>query len=201
MAKKKARELIKNYEDKELSSGVMVRIRPFPPGLFESINTQAFRLYPNPVPPKKIIKVVDGEEEIDDVNNPEYLKTMQEIERKRSNLLGEAVLDLCIEVLDFDQYENVIKRLQRYSGDFPEDKDERRLKFLTDFALRTKGDYEIVMVSATTQTMVDDPEVRERIEFFRGQVARATDNGADASGSDEAERLDMESTPEGTVSS
>lgn len=189
---KKARELIKNFEERELSSGVMVRIRPFPPGLFESINSQAFRLYPDPVAPKKTIKVVDGTEEVDDLSNPDYLAAVEEVGRKRSGLLGEAVLDLCVEV-DIEPYAAIIKRLEKYSGEFPDDPEERKLKFLTDYALRTKGDYESVMVSATTQTMIDDPEVAERIEFFRSQVAGAKANGTTPSSPDEKQRLAMES--------
>lgn len=191
---KKARELIKNYEEKELSSGITVIIRPFPPGLFESINTQAFRLFPDPQPPKKTIAALGGEEVIDDTNDPGYLQAVAAMQTKRSNLLGEAVLDLCVE-LDLEPYRDTIRRLEKYSGDFPDDPNERRLKFLTDYALRTKGDYEAVMVSATTQTMIDDPEVSERIELFRGQVAQSANNGAVTPGPDAAKRLAVESAP------
>lgn len=188
----KARELIKSESGEEvcLSSGVVVRVVPFPAGLWERINEKALKQFPEPIPPKKTIKVVDGTEEVDDLSNPEYLTAKSESESARSNLLGEAVIDLCIK-LSLTEWEEQIKRMEKYTEPYPPDPEDRRVRFLTDYALRSKGDYEKIMVSAITQMAIGDKDIGERLSNFRSEMARATDNGSTPSGATEVVRLDI----------
>lgn len=189
----KARELLNlngnGSNERIMSSGVAVIVMPFPAGLWEEINIKAFQQFPDPEPPKKKIKTIDGFEEIDDLTNPEYLESKKTANNSRQNLLGEAVLDICVMIPDFEQHEPAIKKLEKYSSKFPDDPDERRLEFLTRYALRTRGDYEIVMADAITQMMVSNPEVAERLAFFRREVERATALDPDAPGSNDGVQL------------
>lgn len=191
----KARELLNEKQVGEtytLSSGVTVQVVPFPAGLWEKINRKALHDFPDPEPPKKEITVVDGTEEVDDLLDPDYVSAKAEAERQRSNLLGEAIIDLCIQV-DLSQYEAKIKHLEKYDLEpYPEDNEEKRVRFLIDYALRTRGDYETVMVSATTQMTISDPEVAERLKSFQREMEGTTDNGNSPSGSVEVERVEVQ---------
>lgn len=181
----KARELIEETVESEvtLSSGVTIKILPFPAGLYRKIQKKAMQDHPEPDPPQKTIEVVDGTEEIDDIENEDYQAALAAAQTARNNLLLEAILDLCVEV-DMDRWQPVVKRLAHYDVDFPEDPIEQKIEFLNMYALRTRGDYELVTVIATAQTIASDPEVAERIKTFRGQMARTASNGADASSAD-----------------
>lgn len=181
-------------EEIVLDSGVKVRVSPFPAGLYEKVQAKSFVDFPDPIPPKKIIKVVDGEEEVDDLHNAEYLAEKDEVERKRNTRLGEAVYDICVEVIDMEKWEGKIKRLEKHQGPFPEDPDDRQLEFLTSFAMSTAGDYEKVTTSAISQTMIKDPEVAERLDQFQNQVERASSAGAQPSGPNDTQRLGIQST-------
>lgn len=193
----KTREMLKSGpEELTLSSGVTVHVAPFPAGLWASLNSTGFERFPDPEPPRKTVEVVDGTEEVDDLKDPVYLAAKAEAERERNNLLGEAIIDLCVQV-DMEPWAATVKRLERYTGKYPRDEDDRRVKFLTEYALRTRGDYEAVMVSATTQMMVSDPEVAARLKFFRREVEGAAGDDADAPGADEGERVDVQPEAEG----
>lgn len=184
MAKQRVRELNGNgtgSEEITFSSGVTVTMLPFPAGLWQEINIKAFRDYPYPPPPKKVIKALGGEEEVDNLEDPAYKAAVLEVDQKRNSLLLEAILDVCPQV-DLAEWEPKIKRLEKYSDPFPEDPEDRRIEFLTRYVIRTKGDYEKLMVSAIAQVLIDDPEVAERVAYFQRQMERAAAPGADAPG-------------------
>lgn len=192
----KARELLETGPEKiTLSSGVTVRVAPFPAELWSDLNAKAWKEFPDPDPPKKVIKVVDGTEEVDDEADPSYVKAKKEARKARNNLLGDAIFDLSVEV-DLDQYTGQLKRLERYT-DLPEDPDDLRIAFLKKYALRTIRDWEAVTVSAVSQMMVSDPEVAERLKFFRREVERAAAADADAPGAAEGERVEVLAEAEG----
>jgi len=185
MAKAKEAKFV--GESKTLSSGVTVVVIPFPPGLLQRINSD----HPDPVPPKKTIKVLDGTEEVDNLKDKDYLAERESVTNQRNSLLGEAVIELCVEV-DLAKYASQIKKLEKYTSPYPEDLDERRMRFLQEFALRTRGDYETVITSAITQIAISDEEVQERIATFQSDLSRNTPNGAKAPGFDEGVRLEVE---------
>lgn len=190
----KARELLQQKEQGErrvMTSGVEVLVRPFPSGLWEKINQRALKDFPEPIIPKKTIEVLGGTEEVDDLNNPEYLVQKQKVTNQRNNFLGEAILDLCVEV-DLEKWEKEIKRIERYSDPYPTDLDERRLRFLSDYAIRSAGDWQFVFASAIEQAQATEPEVAERIDSFQHKVAQSGSNGAAPSGIDEVKRLDLQ---------
>lgn len=185
MAKAKEAKFI--GESKTLSSGVTVIVIPFPPGLLQRINSD----HPDPVPPKKTIKVLDGTEEVDNLKDEGYILAKEEVTRERNSLLGEAVIELCVEV-DLGKYASQIKKLEKYTSTYPDDIDERRMRFLQEFALRTRGDYEVVITSAITQIAISDQEVQERIATFQSDLQRSTPNGTQAHGTNEGVTLEME---------
>lgn len=173
-------------ESKTLSSGVTVVVIPFPPGLLQRINAD----HPDPVPPKKTIQVVDGTEEVDNLKDESYLTQKEEVTQQRNSLLGEAVIELCVE-LDLAKYAKEIKKLEKYTSPYPDDTDERRSRFLSEYALRTRGDYEVVITSAITQIAISDEEVQERIKSFQGQLSQRATNGAKAPGVNEGIGLEV----------
>lgn len=194
MKKGTSAQLNENYKEKTFSSGVTARILPFPAGLFEKIGSKVLEDYPEPLPPKKVISVLGGTEEVDDLENPEYKQKAEEAKRLRDNetarLIGEATLDFCL-VIDLDAYEDTIKRLEKYGDKFPTNPDERRIRFLTEYVMRSKGDYESASWWAIELMSVSDKEVAERISSFQNNVARSkpADNGT--SGANEVERVEM----------
>ena len=186
----KAKEATNKFigESKVLSSGVTVIVIPFPPGLLQRINSD----HPDPVPPKKTIKVLDGTEEVDNLKDEGYILAKEDVTRERNSLLGEAVIELCVEV-DVTKYASQIKKLEKYTSPYPDDLDERRMRFLQEFALRTRGDYETVITSAITQIAISDEEVQERIATFQSDLQRSPSNGAKAHGANEALTVEVES--------
>lgn len=174
-------------ESKTLSSGVTVTVIPFPPGLLQRINSD----HPDPVPPKKVIKVLDGTEEVDNLKDEGYILEKEKVTQERNSLLGEAVIELCVEV-DLGKYAKQIIKLEKFTSPYPDDDDERRLRFLQEYALRTRGDYEVVITSAITQIAISDEEVQERIASFQSELSRPATNGAKAPGADEALALEVE---------
>lgn len=181
----KARELLSNGtgpKQRTFASGVTATILPFPAGLFEDLQAKAFQDFPDPIPPKKKIKVVDGEEEIEDKENPDYKAAVQQAENGRYLMLLEAVIDLCIP-LDLTPWETTIKRLEKYSSKFPDDPDERRIEFLTRYVLRGQADYLDVFTDAMAEMFLGDPEVAEKLKSFQDRVERPAASSNAPSGS------------------
>ena len=179
------RELLKSGPEQiTLSSGVTVTVSPFPAGLWWDLHARALEQHPDPEPPTKTIDVVDGTEEVQDLDNPDYLEALALANRERTNIQGEAIIDLCVDV-DMEPYAATIKRVERYIGQAPKEDDERRVWFLTKYALRGRADYEAVMLAATAQLMTSDPEVANRLKSFQREVEGATDPDADAPGAAE----------------
>ena len=187
------------------SSLVEVKILPFPSRLWTEVQQEAFELYPDPEVPKKVIKTIDGEEEIDDHDDGEYLAGKARAERDRYAHLGDAVLELCV-TFDEDKYRRIILSMAKYTSKYLVDNDgeyildasgnpqklgeeeyqeKLRMNFLKKYALRTRQDYELLMVEATTKMIIEDEEISARIEFFRGQMARSTNSNGTASGTTE----------------
>ena len=186
------------YEEIIPSSGVPVKITAFPASLWTRINMRAHEEHPDPDPPKKTINVLNGTEEINDLNNPDYLEQKQEAENDRGRILGEAIIDLCVH-LDVAKYKNIIKRLEKHIGEnYPKDLDDRRVMFITEYVLKNSRDYEDVTWSAISQMMITDKEVADRLKFPEGDVARSTSANPDASGSNAIEQLELESKDAGT---
>jgi len=183
----KAKEAKFIGESKTLSSGVTVTVIPFPPGLLQRINSD----HPDPVPPKKIIEVLGGTEEVDNLKDEAYVLEREAVTTQRNSLLGEAVIELCVE-LDLAKYAKEITKLERFTSPYPDDTDERRMRFLQEYALRTRGDYEVVITSAITQIAISDEEVAERIATFQTDMARSSPNGHKAPGADEVKRVAVE---------
>jgi hypothetical protein len=82
---------------------------------------------------------------------PKTKKDRQKVKAERDNWLGERLLgyllDLCLD-LDLEPWEPTIKRLEKYTGPYPEDPWERRGQFLTDYALGKGSEYTDLLVMA-----------------------------------------------------
>ncbi len=191
---KRVRELNGNgsrpKDELTFSSGITVQMLPFPAGMWEEVNIKAFEDFPDPSPPKKTVNVLGGTEDVDDLENPQYKADVKKVGEERTGLLLEAILDICPQ-LDLSQWEPRIKRLEKFTRPFSEDVDERRIEFLTRYVLRTKTDYENLMLSAVSQILVDDPEVSARIQYFQSQVEGAAASYTDAPGAPEGQRVEV----------
>lgn len=200
MSKKNGRgpeiQSVQSWQEETLSSGVTVKILPFPARLFDNIQRRGLEKFPEPVPPKKVITVLGGTEEIDDLANQDYLneKARAKAEREQwtGGRIGETVLDACLQI-DMAPWEAKVKSIEKIIDEpAPTDPEERRAFFLENYALRGKADYERVTTTAMSLMMVGDSEITERMESFRSEVARAGANDAQASSPDEVKRLDVE---------
>lgn len=189
-------EMVDASQTEILSSGVKVTVLPFPARLHDSIQAKAQEKFPEPKPPKKIIKVAGGTEEIDDLNNPTYLEEKKRIRTERDlwvgQRVGENVLDLCI-LVDVEPYQYIIKKLEKSLEEpAPVDSDELRDYFLTHYALRGRADYERVTSVSLTLMAVGDSEITARMDSFQREMARAADNNPQTSSPDEVERVEVE---------
>lgn len=181
-----------SFEEIVPSSGIPVKVTAFPASLWTRINLRAHDEYPDPDPPKKTIKVLNGTEEVDDINDPDYVKEKETAEHERGRILGEAIMDLCVH-LDVDKYKVLIKRLEKHIGEkYPKDIDDRRIMFITEYVLKNSKDYEDVTWSSISQMMITDKEVADRLKFPEGDVARSTFTDLDASGSNAVQQLELE---------
>jgi hypothetical protein len=183
-------------ESRVCSSGVKIWVRPLPAILLRRLETKISRDNPDPTPPKKTIDVLGGTEEIDDVNNPDYLEQQRLVNLKKIELQGEAILDFCVDVEGgIEAYADVIARIEKRTDEkYPVDPDERRMQFLSEYVIRSGVDWQFVFASAVEQTQATDPEVSERMDSFRDKVARPETNGAAPSGADAVKRLDLQPT-------
>lgn len=179
MAKRKTRAVEENFEEITLSSGIRVRVTAFPVYLHRKIERKIEDEFEIPDPPLKTVKTVDGEETVEDPNNPDYLAEVEQIKRQRNNrkaeLLGEAVCDLSVEVVtDEDEVEQIIRRVEKYTQPFPQDPNDRRVEFLTSFAIKTTDDYQALIttsINLMVRTQVTTKEeVDKEIESFPGDL-------------------------------
>lgn len=180
------------YEEVKLSSGITIKILPFPARLFEKFQERALEKFPDPVPDKKEIEAFGGPETVDNIDDPEYIMAMSEADGKRSRFISEKVLEFLLEFcveLELAEYEEIIKRLEKYTGAYPDDPIERKIQFLSDYAIKKKSEYELLISSSLTQTFIDDPEVAKRLSSFQNQLAQTTADESDASGADAKERV------------
>lgn len=188
-------ETVDASQEERLSSGVMVTILPFPARLHDSIQAKALEKFPEPKSPKKIVKVLNGTEEVDD-KNPQYLEEKEQSRIARENWaaskIGEKVIDFCLQV-DISAYEHIIKKLElTYEEPAPLDLDDRRVYFLTNYALRGRADYERIISVSLTLMAVGDKEITQRMESFRSEMARSADNNPQTPSPTETIRLDVE---------
>ena len=188
---REALEKVTSGESRICSSGVKIWVTPLPADLLRRLQAKLEKDHPYPPVPKKTVEVLGGTEEVDDINNPEYLTEKKAIDVIRLGEQGEAILDYCAEVDGgIGEYEAKISRIEKRTGeDYPTDLDDRRIQFLSEYVIRSPSDWGFVFASAIEQTQVTDPEVVTRMDSFRDNMARAGTNGHTPSGADEVERL------------
>lgn len=178
----KSREPIKKIDGKEviLSSGVVINVTALAPKFLTRLQED----HPDPVPPKKSIDTLGGKEEVDNLTDPEYLEQKREVDTRRNTILLEAIIELCVSC-DLSKYEGMIKRLEKFTSPFPADPDERRIRFLYEYALKTQLDYINIQATAIEEISVSEEEVRERMNSFQSNMAWSTANRSQASGVNE----------------
>lgn len=166
-----------------LSSGVTVEVLPFPARLFVRLQQEMERKFPDAVPPKKTIEVVDGTEEVDDLENEEYKAEQEAIEEQRKDWLTEKVLDVLLKfcvVLDLDEHEEIIKSLEETLWEFPKDLVSRRAEFVGQYAARTRKDFDDLIFMSLEQVTISDEEVADRIKSFQSNLAGTEDRNTEA---------------------
>jgi hypothetical protein len=171
------------------SSGVVLRVLPMPYRLLRRYQQYALAQWPDPDPPTREIATVTGPETVDDERDPQFLAAKAEATQRRNEYLSERTLEDCVP-LDLTPHEPQIKRLERTTGEaYPADVFERRVKFLSEWVLRTKQDFEAVTALAVGQAVVGDEEVERLLATFRRAMARRSGADAVPPGADEAERV------------
>jgi len=174
-----------------LTSGVEVEALPMPGGAWERLQGRGMELFPDPEPPMKEIKTSFGEmEEVEDLEDPTYLAGKRRAESQRSDWIGKVVLRRYIKV-DLEQYGKIIKELDEDFG-LSEDPAERKLDFLTWYAIQTPADTSTLMVHTVYGSVLGDEEVAKRLDFFRRALARSPGDEPDAPGTDEEDGVDLQ---------
>lgn len=172
-----------NWKEHTFDSGVRVRYGPFPHGAYWDIMARALEEYPDPEVPMKTVEVVDGTEEMEDWENEGYKAEKRIAELARAEMMVDATLEWCIELVE--DFEPAIERLKKkWVKDVPDDPIDRKVWFLRKFAIRTTDDWNII-AKCRRYSQIEDEEVADRAEFFRGEVAGSEGAGADASGAAE----------------
>lgn len=188
-------EVVEAFKDEQLSSGVIVRVLPFPARLHDSIQSKALEKFPEPVPPKKIVKVAGGTEETDDLNDAVYLEGKDKANYQRQQWagqrIGENVIDHCI-LVDVEPYQHVISKLEKSLDESaPTNPDDLKEYFLVNYALRGRADYERITTVSLALMAIGDSEVTARMDSFRREMARATNNDIKAPSLDASIGVDV----------
>jgi hypothetical protein len=183
-------------EQHTFSSGITCTILPFPALIFEKIQKLALKNFPEPKPPKKKIKVVDGEEIIDDITNEKYVAKKETCDAERNRWLSERILNIALRdciLLDLDEYEPTIAQLEKELGEeYPTDPIERKLEFVRDYVFRSGADFlSIVKVTQRLMTISSEEVSMQVDEIFPSEMAQSTGNGAETSGTTEVQPLDI----------
>lgn len=172
----------KGFREITFSSGAKVHIKPFPTGLYWDLMDKLHTDFSDPPPPKKTIEVVDGTEEVDDFDNEKWKQDCQEAEGKRTEKFALAVMDLCVELtIDDKSLDEEIERFLKYTNaEVPQNQFEKKVFYLEKYAIRSRSDYEEMLLTATEETVIEDPEVSERIKSFQRQVEGSKSSNNDA---------------------
>lgn len=182
------------YQKVLLSSGIEVFVKSMPSGLWFKTNRAALTQYPDPEIPTKTIKVVDGEETIENPQDEKYLEEVGEVETSRAEILANIILDICVSFTLTSEHEDIIKIIESTLNEkFPKNKKERTKEFLLTYALADQGDYTLVYTLAQEQMIVSDAEVQDRINSFRGQMAWSGYSQTEASSNNGKQQLDIRS--------
>lgn len=162
------------------SAGIDLLYGPFPGALYWDIMARALELFPDPDPPMKTIEVVDGTEQVEDLDDQEYKTKLAQAQLERHGFMGEAMLEMCIKIVTPD-WEKIAERIaDKWLKDpLPDNTEDRKVWFLGKYALRTPKDWEIYS-KIRRFSQIEDDEVRQRTEFFRGDVAGDEGTGPNA---------------------
>jgi len=144
-------------------------VAPFPVGLYNRLQIKSLEDFPDPEPPKKIIEVVDGTEETDDLDDPAYLAAVQEATRNRLARFAEAIVQVCVDI-DLDEWKDDIKGIEKFAGEAPKNRGDLVAWFLENYGCRVSEDYAAITESAMRQTLISSKEVQQRVRFFRDDV-------------------------------
>jgi len=146
------------------STGRQVRCRRIPPDLLEAFD----RAHQPPRPPKRKAKTIGGGTEwVDDVEDPTYLKSMEEFGAKRGIDLRELIFDFVDPILPDDPalIESWERRLERYGIPVSD------LAMLKAFYIGDpETDYEVIINEVLRLSTVTNGEVEAALDRFRPEM-------------------------------
>lgn len=171
----------------ELSNGIILKIKSVPPFLVQAVQQE----FKTPRPPKVYIEEKGREEE--NPNDPEYLRTLQELEEKQDLAVNDLFLGAGTTVLSVpegyylpeqDEWIDVVEFAQNITGKEihieRNDKIKRYLHWLRFYALETGGDIALATSLPMQLAGIREGEVEEVMESFRGFPGRGTDTESSA---------------------
>ena len=155
------------------SSGIPVIVLPFPSLRFDKFIKLSKKKFPLPAPPKKKIKVLDGEETVDNPQDKKYLRKLDVAESKQNEWLSEKILRVCLRdciELDLSDYEHIITALEEDNEEpFPENPLSRKTEFLIEYVIRSAKDFQALTKIATDLMkleQVTEVDVTEEVDSF-----------------------------------
>ncbi len=161
-----------------LSTGVVFKIMDIPLFAFDKIKENMER--ERPKVPVVYIEAKDREEA--NPNDPDYIAAIDAFERKQSEKLIDMIivlgteLDQVPEGFPKDDDESWTSKLKLLGFDIPEDKDERYLTWIKLCAMRTREDYESLLIACSRSAGVTEEDVAEAAASFRDSKKRAADS-------------------------
>ncbi len=194
MAKRKSnrkQEMIQEFIDVKFPKNTL-RVYPFPPGMYDAITSNILAQHPDPEVPKIKVASFAGSdedeekmEEMDDYDDPEFVKARDEITKVRETALAEVILEFileeCIEVIDTKKMKSDIKRLSKFVT-YPDDEIEALSMYVTTYLLSTEVDYSKIITTSLKMTVAGNKEVGERLDSFQDRVQRGElDDGSSPS--------------------
>lgn len=171
------------FADLTLSNGIVLDCRPVPPLLVNAVNEE---FQDPPVP-----KVVDQDKgrEIENPNDPAYLDAVTRV----SSLRESAVIDLVLAVgtsvktvpdgyyaPEQDEWIAWVEMAQKVTGRAfaidRDDKQKRYIAWLRFYALETGTDLKLAAQMPLQLAGINEQEVMDAINSFRGSAERGADN-------------------------
>ena len=156
----------------ELSGGDSIRVYPISSRLYQAIENR----YRIPEPPTKAVPTIDGgTEKLPDPQEPEYVKQVQEITEAKAAALIRLVAMQSLPEVKVDPTGEWVQVVQLIEPDYvpPEDPVQLKVDYLQYWLIRSRVDWELLMMAAIASMTVGGRDIEKAMASFRGEISRA----------------------------
>ncbi len=152
------------------STGYSVTIHPVSPWVMDEIEKGWLEDHPEPEPPTKEVEGLDGPVEVEDRDDPGYLKELQEWERQRSDLRNRLMLELGVECEPDDAVlDRKLESMRKLGAKIGKDLD-RKSAWVLYVCIGGAGDYWSLVKEVVGLTNATEEEIMRLAARFQGTV-------------------------------